>query len=496
MDHRLLLLLLPPPPPLPLLLQTTTMRLDTPLTLRSGVELRGRVCKSAMTENLADELNRANERHVKLYGEWSRRNGAGALLITGNVPVDRRYLEKPGNVVIDGVQDADRVERLKAWASAAQQDGTVCFVQISHAGLQSNGLCFPDAAGPSDYQINNPAAKTGKGRAMTTDEVKDVVRRFAHAAKVCKEAGFAGVQLHGAHGYLLSSFLSPKYNTRTDEYGGAPLENRARLLLESVRAVKEATGPGFGVAVKMNSADFQKGGMTTEEAAQVASWLENEGIDFLEVSGGNYETGAMSFGPKGVGEYFQGKDMFRARSTKLREGYFMEFAPAIKRALVKGTPLMVTGGFRTRAVMEACLEKGELDLVGVARPTCGHPDCVGKLVRGEIEALPSDELVVSLPWYVSWLRYLLLGNLLRDASALAWCGHAMVEVSEGRTPDISKAFDVLKQMGPYDANKAKALQGMDELRQRHDAAMATPSRVLSQTDQSLAPPTARELTQA
>jgi 2,4-dienoyl-CoA reductase-like NADH-dependent reductase (Old Yellow Enzyme family) len=213
---------------------------------------------------------------------------------------------------------------------------------------------------------------------MTTDDIKDVVARFAKSAQLVKEAGFTGVQIHCAHGYLLSQFLSPKINQRGDEYGGS-IENRARIIREIIHAVRAAVGPEFPIGVKLNSSDFQKGGFSLDDCEQVAQWLAEDGIDLLEISGGTYEQlSLIGVEPTEVRE-----------STRKREAYFIEYAERIKRAAQ--IPLMVTGGFRSRTVMEKVINEGEIDLVGLARPLCTQPDCSQQLIAQSIEQLDDYE---------------------------------------------------------------------------------------------------------
>lgn len=195
----------------------------------------------------------------------------------------------------------------------------------------------------------------GRPQAASEAEIEDVIHRFGDAAEVLERAGFDGVQVHAAHGYLLSQFLlpPPRVNARTDCYGGS-LENRARLLLGCVRAMREPVSKDFLIAVKLNSADFQRGGFDQPDALEVMRMLEDEHLDFVEPSGGSYEQGASfgDFGPE--------------RPTPPREADFLDFAR--KARTVTRTPLLLTGGFRTRAIMEAALEEGACDLVGLARP--------------------------------------------------------------------------------------------------------------------------------
>ena len=222
-----------------------SVNIESALKLPCGVEVKNRICKAAMTEGLADEQNRATDKHVTLYSRWAE--GGAGILLTGNIQIDHRYLERPGNVVVEGKQSNEQLSRLRAYAEAGTKNNTHLWAQISHAGRQTPAAVAPTPVGPSDIQLKMPGAAFGKPRALEHDEILDIIARFAHTAKVLQDSGFTGVQLHGAHGYLISEFLSPDINTRTDEWGGS-LENRARLLLESIRAVRKAVGDKFPVA--------------------------------------------------------------------------------------------------------------------------------------------------------------------------------------------------------------------------------------------------------
>ncbi|MEP5263481.1 MAG: NADH:flavin oxidoreductase, partial [Nitratireductor sp.] len=260
--------------------------ISSPLTLPCGATLKNRIAKGAMTEGLGDPFNRATSGHVRLYRRWAE--GGAGMLLTGNVQVDRRCVQHPGNVAIDGEQSNEAIAALREYAKAGTANDTHLWMQISHAGRQTPALVNKEPVGPSDKALEMPGSQFGKPRALTDTEIEDVIRRFAHTATIARDTGFTGVQIHGAHGYLVSEFLSPDVNTRTDEWGGS-LENRARLLLETVRAVRRAVGDDFPVSVKLNSADFQRGGFSHEDAVRVAAWLDAEKLDLLEVSGGTYE---------------------------------------------------------------------------------------------------------------------------------------------------------------------------------------------------------------
>lgn len=431
-----------------------SVSIELSLKLPCGAEVKNRICKAAMTEGLADEQNRATQKHVTLYSRWAE--GGSGILLTGNIQIDHRYLERPGNVVVEGQQSNEQLSRLRAYAEAGTKNNTHLWAQISHAGRQTPAAVAPTPVGPSDIQLKMPGAAFGKPRALEHDEILDVIARFAHTAKVLQDSGFTGVQLHGAHGYLISEFLSPDVNTRTDEWGGS-LENRARLLLESIRAVRKAVGDTFPVALKLNSADFQKGGFSHEESVQVATWLNDEGLDLLEVSGGTYEQ------PKLVGLDSLTLNPDRAeevkKSTVAREAYFLEYAKDI-RAVFKN-PMMVTGGFRSRAGMDAALEAGACDMIGLGRPLCVDTQIVNKLIAKQVDTTTIFEK--SLEMGPPWLRWLTgLNSPIRLFSALNgwgqqgwWCTQ-IINMGEGREPDLD--LGVFKAFTGYQASEKKAAE--------------------------------------
>jgi 2,4-dienoyl-CoA reductase-like NADH-dependent reductase (Old Yellow Enzyme family) len=352
--------------------------LMTPLALPCGATLPNRLAKAAMTEGVADEHLRATDRHASLYRLWSE--GGAGLLITGNVQVDRQVLERPGNVAIDITDPVTTApearSRLAAWARAGTVAGNHLWMQIAHAGRQSPRYVTSQPLGPSAVQLEL-LGNYARPRALTEAEILDLISRFAAAAVVAREAGFTGVQVHGAHGYLISSFLSPVTNRRADAWGGS-LENRARFLIETLRAVRAAVGRDFPVALKLNSDDFRQGGFSNEECVQVVRWLNDESVDLLEVSGGNYEQ------PRLLG--FEGKRssaMPVRPSTRRREAYFAAYAETLRE--VARMPLMITGGFRTRAAMESAIAEGDCDVVGLGRPLCTEPDLPRRLLSGEAD---------------------------------------------------------------------------------------------------------------
>lgn len=356
--------------------------LEKPLTLPSGGSLENRIVKAAMTEGLGDAYNRPTERHVTLYRRWAE--GGAGMLLTGNVMVDRRYLERPGNVAIDGPQTDEQLDRLRRWSGAVREAGADIWVQLSHAGRQTPKIIAKEPVAPSAVELGLPGGTFAKPRALSSVEIENVIERFAHAASVAKQTGFTGVQIHAAHGYLISEFLNPLVNQRDDEWGGN-LENRARLLMRVISEVRAQVGSGYAVAVKLNSSDFQKGGFSPEDSLQVARWLNDAGVDLLEISGGSYEQPAMMDMEGMEARYEETK---RA-STRAREAYFLTYAEEIRS--VATMPLMVTGGFRSQAGMEAAIASGACDVCGIARPLCVEPDTPNKLMSGEIDSAPSWE---------------------------------------------------------------------------------------------------------
>ncbi|MGB5810659.1 MAG: NADH:flavin oxidoreductase/NADH oxidase family protein [Polyangiales bacterium] len=396
--------------------------LARPLTLRCGATLSNRITKAAMTEGLADPDDTASDRLETLYGRWS--DGGAGLLVTGNVMVDRRYLERPGNLVID---DNGGLDALRRMAKAATRNGNHAWMQINHPGRQCTRMSSNHPVSASAVKMRGMLGLMAAPRALREEEIHDVIQRFATVAKVAQDAGFTGVQIHSAHGYLSNQFLSPYTNRRTDGWGGS-LENRARFLLEVYDATREAVGDGFPIGAKLNSSDFQKGGFTNEDSAQVARWLCDRGLDLLEISGGTYEQMAL-FGQLGD------EQEKKAESTRRREAYFLEYARVIREA-AKEVPLMVTGGFRTAALMRDVVETGEVDVVGLARPFCVRPDLPKQLLSGAIDELPAHERDLRLGAGIfgptSSIRAM---RTLNGQGAVAWYYQQIIALSEGRKPN-------------------------------------------------------------
>jgi len=328
--------------------------LFTELELRSGARLRNRIAKAAMEENMAGSSQLPDDRLISLYRRWGA--GGAGLLITGNVMVHAEALTGPGGVVLD---DRAPLAPFAAWARAGKAGEAAMWMQISHPGRQVRAEMPGVVWGPSAVavELGKHSKRFGHPVAMTGEQIRVTVERFATTARLAERAGFDGVEVHAAHGYLLSQFLSPLVNQRSDEWGGS-LENRARLLLSVVGAVRQAVSPSFAVAVKLNSADFQRGGFDVGDAAKVIAMLDPLGIDLVELSGGSYESPAMAGHP-------------RDARTTAREAYFLELAAEL--ATTSPLPLMLTGGITRRETAETVLASG-VALVGMGTAIAVTPD--------------------------------------------------------------------------------------------------------------------------
>jgi 2,4-dienoyl-CoA reductase-like NADH-dependent reductase (Old Yellow Enzyme family) len=384
--------------------------LRAPLRLASGAVLGNRLVKAAMSEILADLASGApSDALIRLYERWGK-SGAAAL-ITGNVMIDADATGEPGQVV---VEDDRHLPALRRWAEAAQAHGAQLWMQVNHAGRQSPKRLSRDTVAPSPVAMRGFAGLFRRPRALEPREIEAIITRFATTSAVAKAAGFAGVQLHAAHGYLISQFLSPLTNLRDDEWGGDPTRRR-RFLLEVVRAVRQATGPSFTVTVKLNSADFQRGGFEVGEAKEVAQALEAEGIDLLEISGGSYERPAM------MGTEAD-KEAKAKASTVAREAYFLEYAAQL-RASTK-LPLMLTGGLRSAAAMAEAVSSGDVDVVGLARPMAYQPELPSHLLDGSAAAAAPIDFSIGV-------------TKLDGIAGLAWYQHQMKRLGDGQEPDAS-----------------------------------------------------------
>ena len=390
--------------------------LSQPLTLPNGAVIKNRLFKSAMSETLGTSGGAATPELARLYQAWA--DGGIGLCVTGNVMIDRGARGEPGNVVIE---DPQHLAALKAWARAATRNGTQCWVQLNHPGRQAPRGLNRETVAPSAVPFRDELqAFFATPRALTRAEVRALINRFGKAARIVKKAGFSGVQIHGAHGYLVSQFLSPLSNQRTDDWGGTP-EKRRRFVLAVYQAMRKAVGPDFPIGIKLNSADFQRGGFTEEESLDTLRALAGAGIDLIEISGGTYEAPAMT----GV----KTSQAPAKASTRAREAYFLAFAEKARAAV--DTPLVVTGGFRTARAMAQAIESGAVDMVGLARILAIEPDAPQRLLAGQptvhqVKPITTglrviDKLgLLEISWYTGQLRRIGRGEAPRPNESGLW----------------------------------------------------------------------------
>ncbi|MGA6136888.1 NADH:flavin oxidoreductase/NADH oxidase family protein [Acinetobacter dispersus] len=342
---------------------------------------KNRIIKGAMSEALANDAGQPNDLLIGLYEAWAK--GGLGCAITGNVMVNVGAKNEPGVVAIETERD---LEKLKQWATVGKKHGMVQLIQLSHPGRQCPKGLNKETVAPSAVPFSPMlAAMFGTPRELKHEEILDIIQRFATAAAVCEKAGFEGVQLHGAHGYLISQFLSPLTNKRTDQWGGS-IENRMRFLIDAYQAVRDATSENFIISVKLNSADFQRGGITEEDVITVFKAIDAAGIDIIEISGGTYEAPAMA----------GAKAEKRKASTIAREAYFLEFAEKIRQHVA--CKLMVTGGFRTVEGMNAALQSGACDFIGIARPLAVEVDLADRLIAGHDVRYAVNQIKTGIPF--------------------------------------------------------------------------------------------------
>jgi 2,4-dienoyl-CoA reductase-like NADH-dependent reductase (Old Yellow Enzyme family) len=332
----------------------STSALFQPLTLPNGAVLRNRIAKAAMEENLANTDHAPDERLCRLYGRWSE--GGAGLLLTGNVMVDGRAMTGPGGVVVESLK---HFTALRRWAEAGRSNGTHFWMQINHPGRQMRASLRQRTIAPSPIpmRLGKFSKMFDVPQEMTEHDIEDVFARYVETAMIAEEAGFTGVQIHAAHGYLLSQFLSPLTNQRTDRWGGT-LHNRARLLLDILREIRSRVSQNFCLAVKINSADFQRGGFEMTDAVQVVRWLNEVNVDLVEISGGSYEAPAMQGGNTAEGKLE-------------REAYFLKFAKEIRS--IAAMPVMLTGGIKRKIIAEQVIGEG-ISVVGMATALAMQPD--------------------------------------------------------------------------------------------------------------------------
>lgn len=411
-------------------MQTPELTLNSPLTLGNGQVIKNRLFKSAMSEQLGTREHSPRPGLATLYGRWA--HGGIGLSMTGNIMVDRTALGEPKNVVLDEASD---LSLFADWAKAGQQNGCQIWTQLNHPGKQIPNFICDQPVAPSAISLQGGLEKGfNTPRALTETEIFTIIGKFALSAKLAKEAGFNGVQIHGAHGYLVSQFLSTRHNQRDDQWGGS-LENRMRFVLEVYRAIREQVGDDFPVGIKLNSADFMKGSFSEEDSMQVVQALSQAGIDLIEISGGTYESPSM------MGHKVKA-------STLKREAYFLDYIEKV-RGLVD-TPLVLTGGFRSAAGMQEALNTGATDMIGLARTTAVDPDFPNKLLQSNS--------------HKQELKHLTTGVKAIDAMAMlniTWYEQQLARMAQGKAPKPNLSewrtfFHVMLSAGIYSFRKRRA----------------------------------------
>ncbi len=354
-------------------------RMDFPF---SGKSAPNRFLKGAMTERISSwDPNNFEARGIpsknliNVYKRWGE--GQLGTILTGNIMVEFDQLEAAGNPIIPRTApfSGERFEAFKELAKESKAHGSLVVGQVSHPGRQCESRIQPDPVSASDIQLegNVMGMTFNKPHPASSDEIDRIKEGFVHAAEYLHKAGYDGIELHGAHGYLLSQFLSPTTNRRTDKYGGS-LENRSRLIMEIAEAIRSRLPASFILAIKINSVEFQEKGFDPAECKNLCANLEAHQFDFVELSGGTYESLAFAH---------------KRESTKKREAFFLDFAETIVPALTR-TKTYVTGGFKTVGAMVNALKT--VDGVGLARPVCQEPRLCADILSGKVKGAIKQRL--------------------------------------------------------------------------------------------------------
>ncbi|ORY78587.1 putative NADH oxidoreductase [Protomyces lactucae-debilis] len=345
-----------------------------PITLPNGQQISNRISKAAMEENMPNIAagSSPSEELIKLYEAWGR--GGAGLIISGHVMVSRDDMAGAGAVILDrrNEKEPGYLENYRRYIKAATSEGAKFILQLNSPGRQAmNKLLGLKTRAPSvtKLQMGRIAGSAfDLPVELTNEEILEIIEQFVEAAKMAHELGASGVEIHSAHGYLFSQFLSPLTNLRKDAWGGS-LENRAKPLLTVVERIRAELPKDFIVAVKLNSADFQRGGFDEKDARWVIEELCKRSIDLIELSGGTYEAPAMA-----------GSHQDKSARTIEREVYFLRFAESILD--VATVPIMVTGGIRTLEVAERVVQSGKV-LAGMATALALQPDLPKFLQSGQ-----------------------------------------------------------------------------------------------------------------
>lgn len=408
----------------------TGVRIETPMRLEQGVIIKNRLFKSAMSEQLGDRNHNPTEGLANLYNTWAL--GGIGLAVTGNLMVDRFQLGEPKNVVLDEHSD---LSLFKHWAACGTTNNTQLWAQLNHPGKQVPSFISGEPVGPSAIPLEGNLQKNFKcPRALTETEINTIIQQFSTSARLAKLAGFTGVQIHGAHGYLVNQFLSPRHNQRQDKWGGS-LTNRMRFLLAIYTQIRSVVGDTFPIGIKLNSADFMQGGFSEEDSMQVIKHLSDAGIDLIEISGGSYEAPTMADG------------IVQKDSTRQREAYFLDYAEKARKLV--DTPFVVTGGFRSTQGMNTALDSGATDMIGLARPLAVDPAVPNKAIANTNFTIALRPLTTGFP---SLDRMVLLN--------MSWYEAQLARIAKGQSPkpNLSEwlaTFKVFSHLGIYAFRKRR-----------------------------------------
>lgn len=403
--------------------------LSTALEIKNGVAVKNRLFKSAMSEQLGDQHHNPTPELIHLYKTWAK--GGVGISVTGNVMIDRTALGEPKNVVLD---DQSFLSLFEQWAAAGKENESSIWIQLNHPGKQSPKFLTQKPVAPSAVPLTKGLEKSfSTPRALTENEIMEIIEKFGRSAALAKHAGFSGVQIHGAHGYLVSQFLSPHHNQRTDAWGGS-LENRMRFVLEVFRSIRQHVGRNYPVGIKLNSADFMKSGFSQEDSLAVIKALQKEGIDLIEISGGTYESPSM------VGYKIK-------PSTLKREAYFLEYAEKVRHEV--HVPFVVTGGFRSKRAMQSALESGATDMIGLGRPLAVNPEFPNQLIDHDDASI---ELVEPTTGFRN-VDHMTMMSIL-------WYEFQLEKIAKGERPDPDLCawrvvFQSLGRMGRYAFSKRR-----------------------------------------
>lgn len=332
----------------------------TPIDI-GEVTISNRFVRSATHDFMAAKDGSVTDRQVALYRKLAQ--GEIGLIISGHA-----FIHPAGKASLfqTSIHEDSKIEGLSRLTQAVHQYSSKIFLQISHAGRQTKEkLCGCTPIAPS--AVWEPVFKV-MPKEMSGKEIEDIKDLFIQSGRRAQQAGFDGIQLHVAHGYLLSSFISPHTNRRTDDYGGS-VANRARIVVEIVRGIKTLTGKYYPVIVKLNATDSLPGGLTIEESLQIGKVLEKEGVDGIEVSGGMAEQGEGS--------------IWKGLRAPDKEGYFVDSAAKLKEFV--SLPVLGLGGIRTLAEMEKIINKKQADLISMSRPFIRQPFLVREFRLGRFQ---------------------------------------------------------------------------------------------------------------